>query len=422
MATIAASARTPRAWLAIAGLAAAASGCAQLERGATAQPAAPATTLPRLRVALAAGEPTVTIGGGAALRISHPDGTPAGRLGAGTAATASLRDGRVALRLPGGVELVLDAATVAPEDTGYVRVAGRDYRGVVDLVRTGAGLVASNHLTVEDYLLGVVNAEMGRRAANELAALRAQAVISRTVAVRAIGRDPSRGYDLLATVADQAYLGVGAELDQGREAVEATRGVVLAWDGRVIDAFFHSTCGGRTAEPTEIFAGAGGRAYLRSVSDQAPDGRSWCAISPRYRWREEWVGSAIETILGRDAAANGATGRGRVRDVVVTARGPTGRVQAITVRHADGDREVRGANQVRQVLRPEGGGLLRSSQFALTATPGGEGLARLVADGQGAGHGVGMCQWGAVGRARAGAGWQAILAAYFPGAEPARLY
>lgn len=419
MATIAADRRPGLAALA---LVLAAGGCAQLERGGAVAPVEPATVLPRVRVGLAVGQAVVEVGGGAALRITHPDGTPAGRVPAGTRATVTLREGRIALGVGGGAVMLLDAATLSPEDTGFVRVGGRDYRGVVELVRASGGLVASNHLTVEDYLLGVVNAEMGRRATNELEALRAQAVVSRTVAVRAIGRDPARGYDLLATVADQAYLGVGAELDQGHEAVGATRGMVLTWDHRVIDAFFHSTCGGQTAEPTEVFAGAGGRPYLRSVADLGPDGRAWCAISPRYRWQETWTGEAIEAALRPETGdAEGSTG-GRLRDVVVSGRGPTGRVQAITIYHAAGARTVQGANRVRQVLRPEAGGMLRSSHFTLTGTRRGESLARLVAEGQGAGHGVGLCQWGAVGRARAGARWRGILAAYFPGAEVARLY
>ncbi|MFN2325408.1 MAG: SpoIID/LytB domain-containing protein, partial [Gemmatimonadales bacterium] len=233
--------------------------------------------------------------------------------------------------------------------------------------------------------------------------------------------------DVLATVADQAYLGVGSELDQGREAVAATRGIVLLWEGRVIDAFYHSTCGGRTAEPTEIFPGAGGRPYLRSISDQSPDGASWCAISPRYRWREEWTATQLAASLreGMPTTVTGPASPGglsRLRDVVITARGSTGRVQAITIYHGSGAAPVTGANLVRQALRPVSGGMLRSSHFTLEAGRSGDLLARLVAEGQGAGHGVGMCQWGAIGRARTGASWQAILGAYFPGAVPGRLY
>ena len=408
-------------------LAALVGSCARLERGGPVTVAPPQTTMPRVRVGLSVGVATLEVGGGAALRISQPDGSPVGRIPAGVRATVTLADRGIALRFSASGLPILDALTLSPEDTGHVRIDGRDYRGVVDLVRIPGGLLATNLVTVEEYVAGVVTAEMGRRAPEELEALRAQAVISRTVAVRALGRAAGRGYDLLATIADQAYLGVGSELDQGREAVADTRGIVLLWEGRVIDAFFHSTCGGRTAEPTEIFTGAGGRPYLRSVLDQSPTGASWCAISPRYRWREEWSGTEMAARL-REGTPTTATGPlspegiSRIRDVVITARGSTGRVQAITIYHGSGAAPVEGANLVRQVLRPVSGGTLRSSHFTLQTTRSGDQLARLVAEGQGAGHGVGMCQWGAVGRARAGHGWEAILAAYFPGAEPGRLY
>jgi stage II sporulation protein D len=77
---------------------------------------------------------------------------------------------------------------------------------------------------------------------------------------------------------------------------------------------------------------------------------------------------------------------------------------------------------VRQVLRPPSGELLRSSAFTLAATGAGRRVTRLVADGGGAGHGVGFCQWGAVGRSRAGQDYQQIVAAYYPGATLERLY
>ena len=78
--------------------------------------------------------------------------------------------------------------------------------------------------------------------------------------------------------------------------------------------------------------------------------------------------------------------------------------------------------QVRRVLRTTTGDILRSTAFTLSATRAGRRISRLVADGGGNGHGVGFCQWGAVGRARAGQDYQQILAAYYPGTELERLY
>ena len=110
-----------------------------------------------------------------------------------------------------------------------------------------------------------------------------------------------------------------------------------------------------------------------------------------------------------------------VRDVRVSYRTPSGRVGRLSITLPRGEVAVDGP-AVRQVLRPASGGLLRSSLFELTVSRADGRVTRLSADGSGAGHGVGFCQWGAVGRARRGQDHQQILAAYFPGAVLERLY
>jgi stage II sporulation protein D len=110
-----------------------------------------------------------------------------------------------------------------------------------------------------------------------------------------------------------------------------------------------------------------------------------------------------------------------VRDVYVAQRTASGRVGrlGITLR---ADHVMVDGPQVRQVLRPATGDLLRSAAFTLTATRAGQAISRLVAEGSGAGHGVGLCQWGAVGRARVGQDYRNILGVYYPGATLQRLY
>ena len=102
------------------------------------------------------------------------------------------------------------------------------------------------------------------------------------------------------------------------------------------------------------------------------------------------------------------------------ARGPAGWVSS-TIALGSGDVQVDGP-LVRQVLRPGSGDILRSNTFDLNASRSGRRITRLVAEGMGNGHGVGFCQWGAVGRARAGQDYQRILAAYYPGTDLQRLY
>ena len=136
-----------------------------------------------------------------------------------------------------------------------------------------------NRVGLESYLLGVVSAEMGRRGPTEQAALRAQAIVSRTYALRNLGRWKAQGFDLAATVADQVYSGQGAETPEGRAAVVDTRGRVLTYAGAPIEAFFYSTCGGRTADGAEVFRGTA-RPYLRSVRIRPPMGVLLQYLSP----------------------------------------------------------------------------------------------------------------------------------------------
>jgi len=205
--------------------------------------------------------------------------------------------------------------------------------------------------------------------------------------------------------------------------VGATRGQIVTWGGQPIDAFFFSTCGGRTADGVEVFRGAD-RPYLRSVPDLDQAGQAYCSISPRFRWREEWTGDALRAVLRRslpDVVGVSAARVRDVRDVRVAMRTASGRVGQLTIALVDDVVQVDGP-QVRRVLRTTTGDILRSTAFSLTATRAGRRISRLVADGGGNGHGVGFCQWGAVGRARAGQDYQQILAAYYPGTELERLY
>ncbi len=396
-------------------------GCARIEVGRVES----TTTVPTIRVALEVNARGVQVGGGEALSVSEPDGRTIGRIPRGEVATAELGpDGHVLLRFRGGATLSAELPSLAAEDRGkLIQVDGRSYRGTMTILGEPRGMTPVNHVTVQEYLYGVVNAEMGRRGTRELEALRAQAVVSRTVALRAIKRWGDRGYDVRRTVDDQAYGGVASERDQGRAAVDETAGEVLTDHGGVIEAFFSSTCGGRTAEGGEVFVGARGLAYLPSQSDTDPSGTAWCSISPRFRWTESWSRESLAEVL-RSSLSRGR-GRGLtaagVRDIVVTDRTASGRVGGLSVRTNDGTIRVPQA-EVRSTIHPVGEGLLRSAAFRLISTKRGTQLVRLEAEGGGAGHGVGMCQWGAVGRARAGSSYQAILTAYFPGTDLSRVY
>jgi stage II sporulation protein D len=380
-----------------------------------------------------AGEPTVRIGlvtGSRAVRIRSD------------AEVAALSGGDVAFRLAAGDSVVLLPSGAGIEARGraggrfetlsftslqpgrYVIVNGKPYRGAIHVIARPDGLTAVDELGLESYLMGVVSAELGRRSGAETAALQAQAIVSRSYALRNRGRMASSGFDLSAGVTDQAYGGVASETPEGNSAVRSTQGMALTYQGQPIRAYFHSTCGYQTAAPEEAFRGLSGDPYLRVVSDKKPDGGYYCDISPRFRWTVTWEGTQLRDILRRTLPAVMGIAASQVddiKDVRVRRTGPSGRAAEIRVQVGGGEIPVFGPD-IRAVFQQPTGEPLGSAAIQLSAERDGDRLVRLVAAGAGWGHGVGMCQWGAVGRARAGQTYAQILSAYFPGATLQRMY
>lgn len=306
-------------------------------------------------------------------------------------------------------------------DGGAVHLEGRAYRGEIDLYPVdGHGLVAVNRLDLETYLLGVVPVEIGRRSEEEVEAVKAQAVAARTYAVRNLGRRDSLGFDVFGNVEDQVYGGRDVEREDATLAVRATAGEVLAWRGRPVRAYYHSTGGGTTARVTDVW-NLPDAPYLERVSDRRPEGGHYCDISPRYSWTESWSASEL-----RDAVEAGIERHfgvevpvREVRTVRVLGRVTGRRVDELEIR-TDGGVWTVARNDIRFFLRTSDGRVLRSTRFDVVAGPDREG--RLELRGRGFGHGVGMCQWGAIGRARAGRGYREILRHYYPGTELVKAY
>lgn len=313
-----------------------------------------------------------------------------------------------------------ETVTMQPLDsTEFVRWSGRSFRGVLQFVPAETSLVVVNRLDVEDYLRGVVPLEVGTSQADDHAAVEAQAVAARSFTYTRMLYGTARHYDLTASELDQVYGGVAVETFIGDLAVAATAGWVLAVAGRVVIAPYHAICGGHTAAPTEVWR-TSGDTFLRAVSDRVPGGeRAYCEIAPRFAWERRLEASAVAASLERGApgASNGARAAGAVRQARVEGTTPSGRVRALTFTTERGDVTLRG-NDIRFALRGVGGDILPSTYFSLQPETDQTGrLVRLVLRGRGNGHGVGMCQWGAIGRARAGHDFRAILRAYYPGAQ-----
>lgn len=309
---------------------------------------------------------------------------------------------------------------------------GKRYRGELALVATDSGVLAVNRVPVEDYLRGVVPLEIGPRAAAEHAAIEAQAVAARSYTYVRLGPSTPavtssvRPYDMVSTVDDQVYGGADVERPVTDAAVAATAGQVLTYAGRVVNAPYHSTCGGSTAEVQEVWYRQPAEPYLQRVSDRIPGtaDRFYCDPSPRFRWTRSYdrasLSAALERYL-RSYAGVPPGGVGAVRFVSLTGTTPSGRAAGLRIDTDRGTFTVRG-NDMRFVLRSAGGEILNSTYFSLEPSVGPDGhVSQLTIRGAGYGHGIGMCQWGAIGRARAGQDYRTILETYYPGTALGRV-
>jgi len=334
----------------------------------------------------------------------------------GTRLRAARHDGTTTAWRDGVLQLFVD------DEGGPVGVGGKSYRGALDLVPTDTGILVVNVLPMEEYLRGVVPLEIGERPAAERAAVEAQAVAARSYTVTRVvssraGRGRSLDFDLIASVGDQVYGGRDAERPVADAAVRATAGLVLLYAGRVVVAPFYSTCGGETAGAEEVWR-SDGEPHLRRVSDRIPGSdRYYCDIAPRFAWTRALTSSELNTVVQRYLGAYQslpAGGAGQVRNLTIDGRTPSGRVATLVIETEKGSFRVRG-NDARSVLRSPGGELLNSAYFSVSTESSAGRLVRAVIRGNGYGHGVGMCQWGAIGRARAGQDARSILRTYFPG-------
>ena len=305
----------------------------------------------------------------------------------------------------------------------FVTFGGKRYRGEIIVTPTDSGRMVVNRLTMDDYLRGVVPLEIGNRTAAEFAAVQAQAVAARTYAYKHLTN--SRAFDMYSTVQDQVYGGVDAEKPQADSGILTTADVVVLYNRQPITTPYHSTCGGSTAAVTEVWYNQSDEPYLRPVSDRIPGTSNYyCDPSPRFSWTQTYDGVGLRSVMEKYLAAYTnapKTGLGRITDIREQGRTPSGRVAALLIETETGSYTLRG-NDIRFVLRSvSNGATLNSTYFTFTEQKDAGEVSSLSINGRGYGHGIGMCQWGAIGRARAGQNFRTILETYYPGTTIGRI-
>ncbi len=290
------------------------------------------------------------------------------------------------------------------------------FSGEFILKAIGEKLVLTHYLSLEEYVGGVIQNEIG--AAAPIQALKTQAVAARTHAIKLLlyNRHRSDGYDLCNTTHCQVYKGQYLSNANIRAAVNETKAEIMCFDGLITDATYHSSCGGKTDSSLNIWKGtalpylmgvtciaacdsldlsteSGAKAWLdTSLSD--PEASSWEKAS--LNWTKEISRSRLANNLGLSS----------INKIEILKRGNSGRIILMRI---TGNKSVTLDNEykIRQAF-----GNLPSSFFYISSSG-----SNIKMKGKGSGHGVGMCQVGALRLARAGWSYEQILQRYYPGTQ-----
>jgi stage II sporulation protein D len=298
-----------------------------------------------------------------------------------------------------GTGLLLDGRRLR---TNRVDVRGRDGDIAIDSLMMGGQVIVKamnnrllviNLVDLEEYVKGVVPAEMNT--AWHPAALKVQAIAARTYALYQIRQNSQKEFDIMASTKDQVYRGRAGASGAAAQAVESSRGIVLVHRDAPIFAAYHSTAAGATEDASYVWSMD--LPYLKGV--ECP----FDIDSPHYQWRTEVSLPLLERRLRDEGFPVGV-----IATVDTAGYTKSGRVAQVRILHSDGELYLRGED-LRKTI---GYTTLVSTQFDLEIS----GL-RVQFNGKGAGHGVGLCQWGAKVLAERGYSAETILRYFYPGTE-----
>lgn len=276
---------------------------------------------------------------------------------------------------------------------GDTTLNGLTVGGRLIVKRQNGRLMVINEVDLEEYLKGVVPAEMNASWHPE--ALRAQAIAARTYGLYQMRQNGKKEFDVVASTKDQVYKGrAGADGPAGR-AVEQTRSLVLTYHDEPVFAAFHSTAAGPTEDAFNVWSLD--LPYLKGV--ECPFDMN----SPHFQWRTDVALPFMEKRLREEGFPVGV-----IAGLAPAAYSRAGRVTQIRILHSDGELNIKGED-LRRVI---GYTMLASTQFEFEVV----GL-EVQFTGRGSGHGVGLCQWGAKELAERGYSAETILRYYYPGAD-----
>ena len=288
--------------------------------------------------------------------------------------------------------------------TGFISVDGKSYRNKITIMPDGNFCAVINTVDLEKYLAGLINKEMSPSWPVE--ALKAQAVAARSYALHQMADNKFREYDVEGTVLDQVYDGSSSETSKSTYVVELTKNIVLYQGTGALKAYFHANCGGITEVPEAVWGGNTNEQFRPVICPYHHAERN------RKHWSVRVTKIQIENALRK---IGGLIPNSFVRLARLEAGAPNAnnRLNDVVVSDQAGNSLIVAANLFRSAM---GTTRIKSTSFQIKK----EG-AEYHIEGEGFGHGVGMCQIGARAMAEEGKTFKEILQYYYPLAKITRL-
>src|ERR1035437_438742 len=305
---------------------------------------------------------------------------------------------------------------ILPENTRTLKVSDKYYKGAFRIASQNNKIQVINTITLEEYVKGVVPMEMpvGKGTEN-FEVLKAFAICVRTYAIKKL--NSTNNYDIYNDTRDQVYGGESSERILSNKAVDETRGLILTYQNSPAATYYHSTCGGYTEDGTNVFQ-TKNAPYLQSIKD---GDEPFCSISPQLQWKEIYLGVEFVKRLRTAGLISGS--EWKLDKINVNSRFKSGRVNELQISlKGDGgkDKVVKiYGNNIRKIIRKsDDTAILNSTYFEISINENNN----VVISGKGNGHGVGLCQWGAINLSRQGKDFVYILSHYYPGTKILRYY
>lgn len=295
---------------------------------------------------------------------------------------------------------------------GIISLSGKKYRGALKIFKGNSKIQLVNQVSLEDYVKGVMNEEMpAGKDEKRYEALKAFSICARTYAFNKMKMNKDY-FDIYSDTRDQVYGGVDGESSFTNKIVDETKGQLLFFDDKPAVIFYHSTCGGSTENVNNVF-GKNDLPYLYEVFDGS---EPYCKISPAFEWIENYSNKIFVERLYNSKQIDSKNFF--VRDIKIKSRFDSGRVNELEIILLDKNENenivLLKGNSIRNIIKNSSGkSMLKSTMFDIKINKDNS----ITIEGKGYGHGVGLCQWGAIGLALDGKNYLEIIEHYFSGTK-----